>query len=89
MPWNNRIAYGGSISPSHIQYCIQYGIFLINLQHQNNPKVGLGLTTLMVEFAHTQGLENSMGTQMNFRECILGNTSSFRGSNIIPTFSTV
>ena len=36
---------------------------------KNNPKVGLGLTTLlMVEFAHTQGLENSMGTQMNFGE---------------------
>ena len=52
---------------------------------KNNPKVGLGLTTLMVEFARTQGLEKSSGTQMNFEECILGHPSSFRGSYIIPT----
>ena len=74
-----------------LPYSVLYTVrnFWINLQHQNNPKVGLGLTTLMVEFAHNQGLEKSSGTQMNFWECILGNPSSFRGSNIIPTFSTV
>ena len=56
---------------------------------ENDPKRGLDLTTLMVEFAHTQGLEKSRGTQMNFGECILGHTLFFRGSNIIPTLSTV
>ena len=58
---------------------------LINFQWKNNPKVGLGLTTLMVEFARTQSLEKSIDTQMNFGECILGYPLSFRGTYIIPT----
>jgi hypothetical protein len=43
------------------------------------------LATLMVEYAHTQGLEKSIGTQMNFGECILGHTLPFRGNYIIPS----
>ena len=43
------------------------------------------LATLMVEYAHTQGLGKSIGTQMNFGECILGQTLPFRGSYIIPS----
>ena len=43
------------------------------------------LATLMVEYAHTQGLGKSIGTQMNFGECILGHTLPFRGSYIIPS----
>ncbi len=39
----------------------------------------------MVEFAHTQSLEKSIDTQMNFGECILGYPLSFRGTYIIPT----
>ena len=47
------------------------------------------LATLMVEYAHTQGLGKSIGTQMNFGECILGYPLSFRGTYIIPTCKPV
>ena len=47
------------------------------------------LATLMVEYAHTQGLGKSIGTQMNFGECILGQTLTFRGTYSILTCKPV